>query len=65
MSDRTVAGYRYWPGTTCPYCKGSYFAIVDDGSVDTYRVDCWCGGRARVARTDPDLVRLALPITDI
>jgi hypothetical protein len=60
-AHRTVAGFRHWPGNQCPYCRGDYFAIIDDGQAETYRVDCWCGGRSRVHRDDSDLVRAVLP----
>jgi hypothetical protein len=42
----------------CPYCLGQHFAIEDDGAGETYKVLCWCGASARVAKADPDLVEL-------
>jgi hypothetical protein len=54
MSERVLRGYDTVPAE-CPYCGGSHMAIVDDGDVETVRLDCWCGARARCPRDDGDL----------
>lgn len=45
-----------WPA--CPFCGDRHFALDDDGHPDTYKVRCWCGATARVAKDDPDIVAL-------
>lgn len=56
MTERTLIGYRHWPGSTCPFCRGSYMTVSDDGDPDTFKVRCWCGSAARVRRDDADIV---------
>jgi hypothetical protein len=53
---KVIAGYRHWPGVSCPYCGDGHGAIEDTGDPETYTYRCWCGSTAKVRRDDPDLV---------
>jgi hypothetical protein len=59
MADRVLLGYQpIAAAPPCPSCGERHYAVIDDGKLGTFKVLCWCGVTARVAKDDPDLVDL-------